>query len=178
MIAARKKGDRQLFPREATQTLGVRAGKSSLSPFFLCLLLPLLAQAQDYQPADLGQRPAGGGIKVLPETFLRGFDPVTVYFPSDQVAAGAKADDGAKRLKIVPEWPGAYVWVDRRTLQFRPAEPWPALARFQFTANGATRTLTTMMSAPAAMSPAPDSVGLKPFRVLTLTFPQALAHPR
>lgn len=140
------------------------------------LSIVLLFLGQTYAPADTGQRPVGG-LKILPEDFLRGYDPVTVYFPDDVVASKANADDGPKRMKMVPEWPGAYVWVDKRTLQFRPAEPWPALARFQFTSGSATRTLTTMMSAPSAMSPAPSSEGLKPFRVVTLTFPQSLALP-
>jgi alpha-2-macroglobulin len=180
VIGSRKKGD---SPRDPPFTLSETEGrvervptlaKRGQSPFFLFLLLALPAFAQDYQPADLGQRPAGGGVRILPETFLRGFDPVTVYFSSDQVSAGAKADDGSKRLKIAPEWPGAYVWVDRRTLQFRPAEPWPALARFSFQADGAQAVLTTMMSAPSSMVPSAGSVDLRPFRVVTLTFPQAL----
>lgn len=133
-------------------------------------LLSSSALAQ-YQPADQGQR--AQGQQILPEQFLRGFDPITVYFSSDQVGEKANADDGAKRLKLVPEWPGGYVWLDKRTLQFRPAEPWPALARFQVDAAGTRRVLTTMMSAPSAMSPGPGSEGLRPFRVLTLTFPQA-----
>ena len=139
----------------------------------LLLVLALLSTAAfaQYRPADQGQRPTSGGI--LPEQFLRGFDPITVYFPGDQVGEKANADDGAKRLKIAPEWPGAYVWVDKKTLQFRPAEPWPALARFSIEANGGRKILTTMMSAPSAMSPSPGSEGLRPFRVLTLTFPQA-----
>ena len=70
------------------------------------------------------------GTRVLPESFLRGYDPVTVYFDGDQVAAKGPADDGPKFLSIAPAWPGAFSWVDKRTLQFRPAEPWPALARF------------------------------------------------
>ncbi len=134
----------------------------------------LAAPPPPYQPADLGQRPQGGGVRMLPETFLRGYDPVTVYFADDQVGPGAMADDGARRLKLVPEWPGAYTWVDRRTLQFRPAEPWPALARFQFEAAGQKKILTTMMTAPSGMVPTAGSEGLKPFRVVTLTFPQAL----
>ena len=135
--------------------------------------LALTAWAQPYAPADQGQHPSGGGVKILPDDFLRGYDPVTVYFPQDAVAAKANADDGGKRLKLVPDWPGAYVWVDKRTLQFRPAEPWPALARFSIEAGSARKILTTMMSAPSAMSPSPGSEGLRPFRVLTLTFPQA-----
>lgn len=147
---------------------------------FAALLLPLLAGAalaQPYLPGDVGQRPAGGGVKILPESFLRGYDPVTVYFSDNQVGPKANADDGPKRLRVVPEWPGAWVWVDRRTLQFRPAEPWPALARFQFAAGSTLRTLTTMMSAPQAMVPSPGSESLRPFRTITLTFPQALSLP-
>jgi hypothetical protein len=133
-------------------------------------LFALSALAQ-YQPADQGQR--AQGQQILPEQFLRGFDPITVYFGSDQVGDKATADDGAKRLKLAPEWPGGFTWLDKRTLQFRPAEPWPALARFQVDAGGTRRILTTMMSAPSAMSPAPGAEGLRPFRVITLTFPQA-----
>ncbi|HEY1087641.1 MAG TPA: Ig-like domain-containing protein, partial [Archangium sp.] len=139
---------------------------------FLTLLLSTTAFAQ-YRPADQGQRPSAGGTNLLPEQFLRGFDPITAYFPSDQVGDRANADDGAKRLKLSPDWPGAWVWVDKKTLQFRPSEPWPALARFAVEAGGARKVLTTMMSAPSAMSPSPGSEGLRPFRVITLTFPQA-----
>lgn len=133
-------------------------------------LFALSALAQ-YQPADQGQR--AQGQQILPEQFLRGFDPITVYFGSDQVGDKANADDGAKRLKLVPEWPGGFTWLDKRTLQFRPSEPWPALARFQVDAGGTRKVLTTMMSAPSAMSPGPGTEGLRPFRVITLTFPQA-----
>ena len=38
--------------------------------------------------------------------------------------------DGAKLLKMTPSWPGQYFWADKKTLQFRPAEPWPPLQRF------------------------------------------------
>ncbi|HZH17575.1 MAG TPA: MG2 domain-containing protein [Archangium sp.] len=143
----------------------------------LCLLLVLAAvpaPAQEYRPADESQRPEGGGMKILPDQFLRGFDPVTVYFPDNAGPGKQSADDGAKLLKVVPSWPGQWFWADRKTLQFRPAEPWPALARFSFEAGGARKILTTMMSAPSAMSPQPDSTDLRPFRTLTLTFPQAL----
>jgi len=138
-----------------------------------CLLLSTAARAQ-YTAADVGQRPLSGGVSVLPEAFLRGYDPVTVYFDADQVSAKGPADDGPKFLSFAPAWPGAYTWVDQRTLQFRPAEPWPALARFAVKARGATKVLTTMMAPPSAMAPAAGSEGLRPFRVVTLTFPQAL----
>lgn len=135
------------------------------------LAAPALAQ---YTPGDQGQRPQRAGTTVLPETFLRGYDPVTVYFDGDQAAAAGPADDGPRFLSFSPPWPGAFTWVDRRTLQFRPAEPWPALARFAVEAKGTRKVLTTMMSPPSAMAPGAGSEGLRPFRVVTLTFPQAL----
>jgi hypothetical protein len=112
---------------------------------------------------------------VLPDDFLRGYDPITVYFARDEGPGRGPADDGARLLKIAPSWPGAWSWADRKTLQFRPAEPWPALARFAVEAKGGARkVLTTMMSAPSQMSPSSGSDNLKPFRSFTLTFPQAL----
>ena len=55
-----------------------------MKPLALSVLFSSLCFAQ-YVPADVGQQPAGGGVRILPEQFLRGFDPVTVYFPTDQV---------------------------------------------------------------------------------------------
>jgi hypothetical protein len=140
----------------------------------LLLLAVFPAAAQDYRPADESQRPEGGSVRILPEQFLRGFDPVTVYFSDNEGPGKRPADDGAKLLKITPAWPGQYFWADRKTLQFRPAEPWPPLQRFAFEARGTRRVLATMMSAPSAMSPYADSTDLRPFRTLTLTFPQPL----
>ncbi|HEY3448937.1 MAG TPA: MG2 domain-containing protein [Myxococcales bacterium] len=157
------------------------------------MLLPSAASAQSsdaekekaakdpvYVPADQGQRPTTP--RVLPDDFLRGYDPITVYFAADEGPGRGPADDGAKLLKIAPAWPGAWSWADKKTLQFRPAEPWPALARFAVEApstssgqgKGARKVLTTMMSAPSQMSPSSGSDNLKPFRSFTLTFPQAL----
>ncbi len=131
----------------------------------------------DYQPADLGQRPKSGRTDILPEQFLRGYDPITVYFSGNVGPRRGDADDGPQILEIKPSWPGAYSWVDRKTLQFRPAEPWPPLQRFAVQAHGTKRVLATMMSAPTEMSPADGSDNLLPFRTFTLTFPQALPLP-
>lgn len=131
------------------------------------------AVAQEYRPADESQAPAGGS-KILPDQFLRGFDPVTVYFPDNVGPGKAPADDGNKLLKVTPSWPGQWFWVDKKTLQFRPAEPWPPLQRFIFEARGNRKILATMMSPPSAMSPYPGSTDLRPFRTFTLTFPQPL----
>jgi len=154
---------------------GLRGHRLSVVAIATVGLIASAARGQEYEPGDRGQAPRGSGVRLLPEQFLRGYDPITAYFPADQVNARGAADDGAARLKISPAWPGAWSWADGRTLQFRPAEPWPALARFAIEAGGARRVLATMMSAPQAMSPAAGSDDLRPFRMLTLTFPQALA---
>ncbi|HEY4219784.1 MAG TPA: hypothetical protein VGO62_00545, partial [Myxococcota bacterium] len=134
-----------------------------------------VAAEQIYTAGDEHQRPASSKTEILPERFLRGFDPVTVYFV-DNVGpqAHAPADDVSKIAQLKPAWPGAWTWVDKKTLQFRPAEPWPALQRFSVDAGGATRILSTMMTAPSAMTPADGADNLRPFRTLSLTFPQAL----
>jgi alpha-2-macroglobulin len=139
----------------------------------ISLLAALPAASPAYDPADAGQRPERAPI--LPDQFLRGYDPITAYFTADEGPGRGDADDGARRLKITPAWPGAWFWLDRRTLQFRPAEPWPALARFQVESSGGRRVLTTMMTAPSALSPGDGSEDLRPFRSFTVSFPQALA---
>jgi uncharacterized protein YfaS (alpha-2-macroglobulin family) len=139
--------------------------------------------AEQYVSADERERPATSRNEILPERFLRGYDPVTVYF-ADNVGPGRAAgdvngakvpgDDASRFARIRPAWPGAWTWLDKKTLQFRPAEPWPALQRFNVEAEGASRVLSTMMTAPMAMTPADGADNLRPFRTLTLTFPQAL----
>ena len=152
--------------------------RSAITAQVLCLCLQAPAQAAKdaaYEPADRGMRPAAGSTRILPEQFLRGFDPITVYFTENTGPGNGPADNGGQILRLVPSWPGAYLWVDRQTLQFRPAENWPPLARFSAEAKGVQRILMTMMSAPQEMSPPPDSDNLRPFRTLKLTFPQSLS---
>jgi uncharacterized protein YfaS (alpha-2-macroglobulin family) len=144
----------------------------SFSLLALGALLAARPAPAGYQAADAGQRSEKAHL--LPEQFLRGYDPVTAYFDSDEGPGRGDADDGPRRLSITPSWPGAWTWVDRRTLQFRPAEPWPALARFQVQTRHGRRVLTTMMAAPSSLAPADGSQDLRPFRSFTMTFPQAL----
>ena len=74
-----------------------------------------------------------------------------------------------------PSWPGQWFWADRKTLQFRPAEPWPAAAALRLRgrrrAQGAGDDDVRALGDVAATR---DSTDLRPFRTLTLTFPQPL----
>ena len=107
-----------------------------------------VALADAYVPADRIARVPPSSTEVLPERFLRGFDPITVTFTSDVAAGPGAGDDVTKLAAIKPAWPGAWTFLDKRTLQFRPAEAWPALRRFAVEARGRNAVLTTMMSAP------------------------------
>lgn len=148
--------------------------RRSVIPAALALAVGAVAAEQMYMAGDERERPASARTEILPERFLRGYDPVTVYFVDNVGPGKAPADDATRFARLRPSWPGAWTWLDKKTLQFRPAEPWPALQRFSVEAQGASRVLSTMMSAPQSMTPADGADNLRPFRTLSLTFPQAL----
>ncbi len=116
------------------------------------------------------------GPRVVPDRLLRRWDPVTVFFASDLGPAKGGPEDNAERfVTIEPAQPGAFRWLDARTLQFRPAEPWPALSRFRVTpAGGKAGTLATLLEAPIATVPGDGTDGLEPFDEITLTFGESL----
>jgi hypothetical protein len=136
----------------------------------------LTATAGAAAPATSPERPAGAeGTVVVPDHFLRRWDPVTVFFNRDAGPAKGGPEDTPERLvTLAPTHPGAYRWIDARTLQFRPAEPWPSLTRFTWKVDGRTTTLVTLMSAPGATVPAAGSEGLEPVEEIALTFPDPL----
>lgn len=122
------------------------------------------------------KRPAEAtGTVVIPERFLRRWDPVTVFFTRDLgPSGGGPEDDPGRVVTVTPPHPGAFSWLDARTLQFKPAEPWPALARFTWKADGVTATLSTLMSTPTRTVPAQGAEGLSPVDEIALVFPEPL----
>jgi alpha-2-macroglobulin len=126
-------------------------------------------------PTREGRPPRRAGTVVVPDRFLRRWDPVTVFFDRDLgPAKGGPEDDPGRWVKLAPPHPGAFRWLDARTLQFTPAEPWPPLARFHWTAGAAAATLDTLMSPPLSTLPAAGAEGLDPVRTITLVFPEPL----
>jgi hypothetical protein len=122
-------------------------------------------------------RPAGAAATptVIPERFLRRWDPLTVFFARDTGPATPGPEDHPERVvTLAPAQPGAWRWLDARTLQFRPAEPWPSLARFTVKADDKTASLATLMAAPVATVPADNADGLEPISEITLTFAEPL----
>ncbi len=151
-------------------------------PVLVCLVLiaalatcPLLAEPPVTRPA------AARGTTVVPDDFLRRWDPVTIFFerplgPVPMAAAGEPEDDPGRFVELSPSHPGAYTWLDAGTLQFEPAEPWPPLARFtwRIAGGGASFVLATLMSPPRATVPAAGAEGLDPVEAITLTFAEPL----
>jgi uncharacterized protein YfaS (alpha-2-macroglobulin family) len=127
--------------------------------------------AQDaFRPAAAKQ-----GTVIVPDGLLRRWDPVTLFFASNVGPANGGPEDRPERwVQLKPSHPGAYRWVDAKTLVFRPAEPWPALERFTFRTTNATFRLSTLMAPPVSTIPANGSDDLDPIDALTLTFPEVL----
>jgi uncharacterized protein YfaS (alpha-2-macroglobulin family) len=132
----------------------------------------------DHAPAAAAgspRQPRRAGTVVVPDHFLRRWDPVTIFFDHDSgPAKGGPEDDPGRWVKVTPRHPGAFRWLDARTLQFTPAEPWPPLTRFSWTAGSVTAPLDTLMSPPTSMLPAAGAEGLDPVRTITLVFPEPL----
>ncbi|MDR3439137.1 MG2 domain-containing protein [Telmatospirillum sp.] len=140
---------------------------------FVLFLVALLAGSW----ADAGdsvRRPNGSVL--VPEHFLRQWDPVTLFFDRDVGPAKGGAEDHPESFATLsPSHPGAFVWLDGHTLQFRPAVAWPPMGRFTWTVQGRAVGLVTLMSAASSSIPANGTEGLDPVETITLTFRDPIA---
>ena len=115
------------------------------------------------------------GGTIVPEIFLRGYDPVTVFFPEERrPGTDEPADDPGELFQIEPDHPGEYQWLDAKTLQFLPTVRWPALRRYTISVNGAPHTLVTLMAVPKSISPSGGSQELEPIQEIQLSFADRL----
>jgi uncharacterized protein YfaS (alpha-2-macroglobulin family) len=146
----------------------------------LLLLLLLLsglaaspALAQDQDTGQVVQQPAG--TIIVPDQFLRRWDPVTIFFDHNMGAQPGSPEDKPGRLvTMTPSQPGAWNWLDARTLQFRPAEPWPPLSQFSFAVQGHTIQLSRLLDPTVSTDPANGATGLEQMKTLTLVFSEPL----
>ena len=131
------------------------------------------AQARDAAPGGTLARPQGQ--VVIPDKFLRRWDAVTFFLDSaDGPAKGGPEHHPEKYVSMTPAHPGVFTWLNARTLQFRPAEPWPALSRFSFRVKDNTYDLVTLMEVPTGTIPADREEGLDPVERISLTFAEPL----
>ncbi|HEY4162627.1 MAG TPA: alpha-2-macroglobulin family protein, partial [Dongiaceae bacterium] len=159
---------------------GIRWAAAAAMLAVVPVLFSPVALADDTVPA--GTQPRGtqdvvrpAGAVVVPEKFLRRWDPITVFFDQDTgPASGGPEDHPEKFFSLEPTHPGATTWINARTLQFKPAEPWPPLTRFTLKVGERTASLATLMSAPSATTPADGATGLDPVKAIALTLPEPL----
>lgn len=125
---------------------------------------------------DMLRRPAGRvGTTVVPDLFLRSWDPITIFFAGDRGPAnGGPIAQPPSGVSLLPEQPGTWVWLDARTLQFKPAEAWQPLASVSVSVDGKTFPLQSLMDAPISTEPAPNAEGLTGIDTLFVTFAQSV----
>ncbi len=122
-------------------------------------------------------RPAGSIL--IPEHFVRAWDPVTLFFDANTgPAKGGAEDNPARYVTMAPSHPGAFTWLDARTLQFRPTIAWPPLEQITWRTQGRTVVLMSPLSAPLEMNPRDGAQDEPPLDALTLTFPTPLPVER
>jgi uncharacterized protein YfaS (alpha-2-macroglobulin family) len=122
-----------------------------------------------------GRPAAAAGTAIVPDRFLRSWDPLTIFFAKETGPAKPGPEDAPERFATLsPEHPGAWTWIDARTLQFRPADPWPPLTRFSVRAGGASAAIDTLVNPPRETIPAAGDTGLSPLSEVTLIFPEPL----
>ncbi len=135
----------------------------------LAILCLFLLGAGPVMAGDKVMHPAGSVI--VPEHFLRQWDPVTIFFDSAAgPAAGGPEDHPEKFVTLSPSHPGAFTWLDGRTLQFRPATAWAPMAHSSWTVGGRKVELATLMSAPLSSQPADGAADLDPVESIALYF--------
>jgi uncharacterized protein YfaS (alpha-2-macroglobulin family) len=142
-----------------------------------------VGQPYTYIPADRNQAAsAKGDAKILPASYLREYDPVTVFFGKDVVPGDAgPVEPPASLLSVTPAHPGEFIKIDARTIEFRPAAPWEPLRKYKIVAGKSARELVTLLPLPREVSPAPGSTDLEPVNRVEFAFsakidPQTLSR--
>ncbi len=141
------------------------------------LSLQGFAKPYEYSPADSYWTPSDKGQTiVLPEKLLREYDPVTIFFPDDRgPGAGGPEDNPRKFISMTYEHPGEFRWINPRTLQFKPASPWPVLKTFSWKIDGRFYDFFTVLSPPYSTDPYDQSTGLNEIKSITLRFKQEIS---
>lgn len=148
------------------------AMKKSLLLCF-CAALSFAQPLRAETPAAFDRPQRADGARVTPDRFLRAFDPLTIFFPSDAgPKAGGPEDAPGKFVALAPQIAGEWRWLGPRALQFRPAEAWRPLARVSVKLGAAETRLVALLPTPTSTRPAADSDPEPELTQIALTFPQ------
>ena len=131
----------------------------------------LIGVAQAQVPPQLDHLQRADGAKIVPERFLRSWDPVTLFFDHDiGPANGGPEDDPAHLVKMTPQMPGAWQWLGPRALQFRPADAWTPLTPVEIEAEGVKTRLVPLLPVPVSTTPTEQSEPTTDLDRIVLTF--------
>lgn len=131
-----------------------------------------------YRPADINQVKNQGGesVMIMPSSFLREYDPVTILYNRDMHPEGSgPLDNPDQFVTIKPSQPGEYRWLDPRTIEFRPSIPWKAMQTYTIKARETNKTLTVLLMPPRSINPASGSTNLDPVSKVSLEFSQQIS---
>ena len=145
----------------------------ALLAVFLAAAAPAFAQPSPppLTPPVLDQLRRVDGVHIVPDRFLRRWDPVTVLFDNDTgPLAGGPEDDPGRLVAFDPPQAGSWTWLGPRTLQFRPTEAWRPLAAVTVRALGGTTRLLPLLPVPDATGPADSDAGQPDLDTVALTF--------
>jgi alpha-2-macroglobulin len=137
---------------------------------FICTV-ELFGMVHAQAPEQLDKLQRVDGAKVLPDKFLRSWDPITIFFDRDQGPANGGPEDAPERIvSMQPAVPGAWQWLGPRALQFRPADAWKPLQRVVITSEGRTSRLIPLLPTPVSTSPAEHPQGIANLDQIAMTF--------
>ena len=138
----------------------------------LALFAPAPRAEPQGPPTNFDRVQRADGAHVVPEKFLRDWDPVTIFFDSDAGPKnGGPADAHEKFANSSPEPAGEWRWLGPRALQFRPAEPWTPLARVVVKSGSSETRLVALLPTPSSTTPADGADPIPELTQIALTFP-------
>ncbi len=122
-------------------------------------------------PLQLDRLQRADGARIVPEKFLRSWDPVTLFFDRDVGPANGGPEDAPERLVTMrPATAGAWQWLGPRALQFRPADAWKPLQAIEIAADGTRMRLVPLLPVPVSASPTDQAEGIADLDQVALTF--------
>lgn len=122
---------------------------------------------------------AARGDTIIPDRWLRTYDPITVFFNSAKGPVEPVTELNPERwVSLEPAHPGGWRWLNARILQFTPSEPWPAYSTFQLRAGAASATLHTLLAGPVLTEPAQNELDVPPVEAIRLSFASAVSVDR
>nr|WP_041927175.1 MG2 domain-containing protein [Methylocystis sp. SC2] len=137
----------------------------------LCALLAAATPLRAEAPPVFDRAQRADGARVAPDRFLRAYDPVTIFFPSDAGPKNGGAEDSPQKYAtMIPQPAGEWRWLGPRALQFRPADAWKPLSRVNVKLGAAETRLIALLPTPRSTNPAEGADPQLELTQIALTF--------